>query len=239
MVSKNMKKIFEVTALACLMAVASNAMAIGPSANVQVKGTVKMGACTPTLDNGGIVDYGDISSDVLNQNSNQLAHKYINLTITCTTATKLEWYAMDNRIGSAFGGNITDAGMDGSTQDVGAGNNQMGLGKTTGDVKIGAYVVAVQVPQVSVDGSTTAYDAVKRANTTVWSVSSLGLLGNGSDTGSTVYYSIADKGTAAPVPFTTAVFPLKISAALNNRENLALNDVVSIDGNNTFTINYI
>jgi len=64
MENRTMTNIFKVTVLACLMAAASNAVA-GPNANVSIKDTLTMGACTPILNSDDNVDCRNIRTDTL------------------------------------------------------------------------------------------------------------------------------------------------------------------------------
>ena len=54
------------TLLAAILAMsATSAIAANPSAVLKVKGTLTNAACTPTLSNGGVVDYGIINLGML------------------------------------------------------------------------------------------------------------------------------------------------------------------------------
>ena len=110
-----MKKVLLATALSLCV---TSAFAANPTAVLKVKGTLTNAACTPTLSNGGTVDYGTINLGTLSATAvNQLGQKNIDLTINCTTATKVSWNMVDDRKDSnakleveigMFGGGFSD-----------------------------------------------------------------------------------------------------------------------------------
>ncbi|CDL31252.1 Beta-fimbriae probable major subunit [Enterobacter hormaechei] len=51
--------------------------------------------------------------------------------------------------------------------------------------------------------------------------------------------TVAASGTTAPLPFTTAVFPLKTSLAIQNTAALAITDDTNLDGQATITVKYL
>jgi type 1 fimbria pilin len=231
-----MKNIFKVTALACLMAATSNAMA-GPSANVSIKGTVKMGACTPTLDNGGVVDYGDISTDTLSTTTDtQLSPKYLNLTITCSANTLLEWNQTDNRQDGFTSSKfiIEGAGVN-NDQTINGLNNLLSLGNSSSGEVVGAYTVTYMYPSlVSNIANVTMIQQTSGGN---WTQATTAIGADGVDV--LRNYSLATQGTLEPVAFTTLTMPLKVNAALDSDNVATLKDVVSLDGNATISLNYL
>ncbi|MBE8219292.1 DUF1120 domain-containing protein, partial [Leptospira borgpetersenii serovar Ballum] len=66
-----------------LMAMVSAAHATD-SVDLNVKGTLVNGSCTPSLENGGVVDFGHIPVGNLSKTDiNQLGKRNIVLTVTC------------------------------------------------------------------------------------------------------------------------------------------------------------
>jgi type 1 fimbria pilin len=235
MENKAMKNIFKVTALACLMAAASNAMAAGPSSTVSIKGTVKPLGCTPTLSNGGVVDYGEIRESALIRNDyNQLPHKELTLQISCGAPTLLSISSQDSRADakiSTGGFVVKDAGQDGydATED----SILFGLGKTASGKILGSYVVALPITTVSdsknvdlivhdqgTSGWTKALDGVQRSD-------------------SQRQQSVATTGTLVPVAIKNISFNLMISAALDYASRLNITDATPIDGSSTISLNYL
>jgi type 1 fimbria pilin len=137
-----------VTAIAALL-IASGTAVAGPSATLQVKGTITPAACTPTLSNAGIVDFGVTSVGEFTADSDfRLTSKAVNLTVTCTAPTKLKFALTDNRDGT-----VPD--LDVYPSHVTAlSDSALGLGETTDSKKIGAYGMAISESDVTIDGST-------------------------------------------------------------------------------------
>jgi type 1 fimbria pilin len=210
--NNTMKNIFKVSAIACLMATASSALA-GPSANVQVKGTVIQGACVPTLSNGGVVDFGDISTDNLSSTDNtSLPAKSLNLTINCSAPTLLTFVATDNR-------------SDSSKYD------EFGLGKTPAGANIGYYSMFLDLDVTTNFGAgNLVYNQFE-----TW---------HDADTGDFTLdwlpaFAVALPSTTEPVAFTSATFVIGRIIPVIYKENMALKDKVSLDGNSTISLNYL
>jgi type 1 fimbria pilin len=210
--NNTMKNIFKVSAIACLMATASSALA-GPSANVQVKGTVVQGACTPSISNSGVADFGDISIDNLSSTGNtSLPAKSLNLTINCSAPTLLTFVATDNR-------------SDSSVQ------NYFGLGKTPAGANIGYYSMFLDFDVTTNFGAGNLvfsqdgvwYDADTGDLTMTWRPT----------------FAVSLPSTTEPVAFTSATFVIGRITPVIYKENRALKDEVSLDGNATISLIYL
>ncbi len=118
------------------------------TAVLQVKGKLTNAACTPQLSNGGVVDYGTIHLGELSATAvNQLGDKDINLTITCGAPTQVGWVVNDDRESSKAGINVD---FNGTMQNI--SYYQYGVGKTTGGVNIGNYMLFIKNKKVTIDG---------------------------------------------------------------------------------------
>ncbi|MRT03211.1 DUF1120 domain-containing protein [Ewingella americana] len=235
MENNTIKNIFKVTAMACFIALASNAVA-GPSANVQVKGSVKTGACTPTLDNGGVVDYGDISTDLLSTSANQMPQKKLNLNISCTNETVISVSVKDNRNSSLRFIEIKNAYANNSTSNTTM--QQFGLGKTKTGTNIGAYVISLD--QTTLINEGTQLDAIVKDDAESEWVKASGARAAGSTmSNNSRKWSFASTGTLTPTAIKSIAIPLKISMALPMESALNITELTNLDGNATFNINYL
>lgn len=216
MENKTMKNIFKVTALACLMAAALNAVA-GPSANVQVKGTVVQGACTPVLANSGTIDLGEISPTQLPATGAlAISAKNISATVTCSSPQKVIFSVTDNRHG-AFPATATNQYC------------QFGMGQTADGKAIGYYEIR---PNTAV-GDGTAGDLLKSANKTSWSKMSGPYRIN--DTNE--YFTYAQTGTTIPKAITNISLNLNVAPYIDSEMRNA-SDLVTLDGNTTLNLEY-
>ncbi|EIT7318026.1 DUF1120 domain-containing protein [Enterobacter hormaechei] len=210
-----MKKILVATAVAlALSATAANAAS---TAVLKVTGLLSVAACTPQLSGGGEVDYGLIHlADLSATSVNQLGQKDISLTITCPVATKAGWTISDDRADTHPGASVITI----NTADAAGGNvsdttQSYGVGKTAGGVKSDVISGTLDTPS----WQKTATGIIKNANMEMMTV--------------------AASGTTAPLPFTTAVFPLKTSLAIQNTAALAITDDTNLDGQATITVKYL
>jgi hypothetical protein len=224
-----MKKILLATALSFCV---SSAFA-AETAVLKVTGTLTNAACIPELSNGGVVDYGNIHLGELSSTSvNQLGQKEIDLTINCTSPTKVGWSMIDDRSSSRAGITIDNATASGGTNSL--SYYQFGVGQTSGNVNIGNYGVFVKDSLVTVDGETG--DVIGRNSdwaTNKWSATGAVR----SDNYMTI--SVAATGTTEPLAFTTATFPLVTSLAIQDTTTLNVTDDTKLDGQATISLVYL
>ncbi|WP_421316301.1 DUF1120 domain-containing protein, partial [Aeromonas veronii] len=126
------------------MAASSSAFAAGPSATLQVQGSVTQGVCVATLANGGIVELGDYKADSLPTSYNR--NLSINVNITCSAPTKFNVYFTDNRPDSSSSDNISEV------SGLGMVNYHSGLGFTNAGNKIGHYRYSMEFMNGSSNG---------------------------------------------------------------------------------------
>ena len=225
-----MKKVLLATALSFCV---SSAFA-AETAVLKVTGTLTNSACTPELSNGGVVDYGNIHLGELSSTSvNQLGQKNIELTITCGAATKVGFSTIDDRKESQ-----ADIAVENSTytnQTSTTDSYLFGLGQTTGGVNIGAYTVFLNLDQVTADGN--AVDSIYEQNQDgKWTSTTER---NTFQDDNIRIMTVAEKGSLEPLAFTTAVFPLTTSVAIQDTGTLAITDDTPLDGQITISLNYL
>ncbi|RJT27898.1 DUF1120 domain-containing protein [Buttiauxella izardii] len=220
--------------LACFSAVAAD------SVELKVTGTLVNGACTPTLDNNGAVNFGNIPVGNLSKTAtNQLGSKNINLTITCEQPMPIGFTTLDNRNATTFVQTIANANADNSA--VSAAANQYGLGKTAGGINLGSYSIATLVNSATVDG--VAVDVLSNGlnadtNPRSWSKSVNGSTGVGT-AGAVGVMTAATQGTLVPMAGKVFVYPLKVSAAVQGTDVLAITDNTDFDGSTTISLVYL
>ncbi|WP_223885393.1 DUF1120 domain-containing protein [Nocardia colli] len=72
------------------------------SVDLSVTGMITPSACTPSLSNGGVVDYGKISAKDLNSDrETNLGDRTLQLSVTCEAASLYALQAVDQRASSA------------------------------------------------------------------------------------------------------------------------------------------
>lgn len=228
-----MKKLLVATAVAMTLSAAAHAA--DSTAVLKLTGTLTNEPCMPSLSGGGTVDFGTKNIDELSATeTNQLGSKDLTLTIVCAAPTKMGWAITDNRSDtkksmSVKGGWQADESAFGS-------NVLFGVGKTAGGVNMGAYSVSMDTTNSTADGviKPVIYGTDVGEDGTQW------LLFDDFDfanSGGSQVYTVSDG--ASPIAFTTAVFPLRISLAVQPTDTLAISEETPIDGQATLTMYYL
>ncbi|HBU7564016.1 TPA: DUF1120 domain-containing protein [Enterobacter cloacae] len=223
-----MKKILLATALFLCV----NSTFAAETAILKIKGTLTASACTPEFSNGGVVDYGNIRLGELSSTAvNQLGQRNIDLTITCTAATKVAWNMIDDRADSNAGLTVSAGTFTGGAQS--ATNQTYGVGKA-GTVNIGSYAMFMKVNSVTADGK--SVDPIYQQNgSTTWAKST-----DGSSQGeNNRNITVALAGSIDPLAFQIATFPLVTSLAIQNTTTLAITDDTRLDGQLTISLKYL
>lgn len=108
------------------------------------------------------------------------------------------------------------------------------MGETAGGVKIGAYSIFTDINLVTADG--VKADVVSgNAVSPTWQKSTTGVIKNGN----AEVMTVAATGSTDPLAFTTAVFPLKTSLAIQGTSVLAVTDDTDLNGQATITVKYL
>jgi len=217
-ISKNM-------AIAALLVAAGNAVAAGPTATLQVKGTITPAACTPTLANGGIVDFGATSSSEITSGSHfYLGGKDIAINITCTGATKMTFSVTDNRADSAV--LVTQY----------TARSTLGLGKTTDDKSIGGYALTYNTLVVDGEPGTILISE----DTVNWElVASTTAFWLNGQAGPANYTGFAKAGESVPTAFENVTLNLRITDPGLSKEMKNITEVQNLDGNATLNFSYL
>lgn len=229
-----MKKILVATAIAMTLT-SAGANAAEATAQLKVTGLLSVEACTPTLSGGGTVDYGSIHLAGLSATSdNQLGTKDVSLSIKCPDAgAKAGWTITDNNAGTRAS-DITITNADAANGSVNSADQSYGVGETAGKVKIGAYSVFTDISNVTADG--VKVDAISGAAASpTWAKSTTGIIKNAD----AEMMTVAASGSAEPLSYVTAVFPLKVSLAIKDTTTLAITDDTSLAGQATITVKYL
>ena len=220
-----MKKVI----LASLIALASASAFAEPTAVLKVHGTLTNAACTPSIGNGGGIDYGYVRLGELSAlENNNLGQKQVPVTITCSSPTKVGFTILDNRSDS-------NARL---PVDIGKNLNQSvkyytyGVGTTSEGVNIGDY--GMWMTDVTADGK--VVDPIVNNhdwNPDIWKKSGIPR----SDAFQTVAF--ADTGTTAPLAITTANFNFVTNLTIRDTTALAITDDTPLDGQATMTLVYL
>lgn len=219
--------------LATILALCVNSALAASSTVLKVKGVLTNAACTPLLGNGGVVDYGVIHlADLSATEVNQLGHKDIDLTISCTAPTKVSWNLVDDREQSSANVVVEDGTFTG--QSMAIMGYLYGVGTTAEGEKIGNYSLFIKADSVEADGK--VVDPIsqlegypnwtKRVNGATMGYNAMNI-------------TVAAVGSLEPLAFQTATFPLVTSLAIKDTTTLAITDDTQLDGQITISLKYL
>lgn len=197
---------------ALLLAVAPIVQAAS-STDLTVKGIITPSACSPTLSDGGSLDFGKISSSELSADRHTyLPRQRLQMTVTCEGATMMALETKDNREGTE------------SFHD----NYKFGLGLINGTEKLG--FLAISTTNRIADGVDVS-GLLSLDGGLTWERDS-DLIDNG-------LFSVAPSGSLTPVPVTVLTADLSVLAAIAPAQSLTLDNEVSMDGSVPLTVRYL
>ncbi|MHB2092359.1 DUF1120 domain-containing protein [Pantoea dispersa] len=229
-----MNKMIKTTCALAVLAASCNVMA--ESVEMRVTGAVTPIACKPVLANNGIVDYGNINTNILNNDDYTfLPSKDISLTISCTAPAKIALLATSGRPGSTL--SDLEEGPAGTAWPIARGAIPIGSGVAglgmDGDKKIGAYTLISVNTQV--DG-----EPVKR----IVSSDKLSWNGGGAESffaqnGSNRYMTWFKDDIVEPVAFKNLSSTIRVLPYINKASELDLTKPVKLDGQANFEMFYL
>lgn len=195
--------------------IAHASMALSASAvDLSVKGAITPSACTPSLSDEGIVDYGKISAkDLAPDWTTPLPPVTLQLSVDCDASTLFALHGKDNRLGSS---NFTTL------------NYMYGLGLVNGNEKLGAYLIGVFNPVAD----ELVYPLYSADNGATWLVNS-----SGSYMGHRHWTAFGD--SPAPKALRNIKVDLRIAAQIAPVSGLTLTDEVPLDGSATLDVVYL
>lgn len=206
-----MKNYLAALSATALMSFAPFALAAS-STDLTVTGFITPSACTPSLSDGGMIDFDKIPAKDLNSDRyTEIGRPGIQLTVACNSATSIALDLTDNRLGTAY--------------EEGIG---YGLGLTATDEKIGAaslHIVGLQSDGhpaqaiESIDGGTSWMRTTMLHEDALITVSAV--------------------GTTLPIPATNILMDLEIRTRIAPANGLTLTSEVEIDGSVTIDVKYL
>jgi len=201
------------TALLGALLLTGGANAFAASVDLSVTGKITPSACTPSLAQGGRVDFGKISAKDLNTDqSTSLPPQTLQLKLTCDGATLAALEGKDNRAGSN------------SNNDDG----DFGLGLINDSEKLG--FVRLRPLLLMADGVAGRLIASYN-NGASWGDQNFLMRDN--------IVSVADFGSLSPKPFVELSSNLQIEPTIAPAKDLTLTNEVAIDGSVTLTVHYL
>ncbi|QVM95367.1 DUF1120 domain-containing protein [Pseudomonas sp. SORT22] len=212
-----MKK--SVLSLAVLMTLAT-ANAMAATTDLTVTGTITPAACTPTLGNGGLVEYGSLALTELEETSTgyRLPVKSLSFSIECSAPAAFALIANDNR------------------RDSSPANAWLfGLG-THQDQAIGHFMMRWNYETLVIDG-TQGYTIESIDNGNSWNAVFDGVLYDAGQAPSNLVGFSITSSELGPAPATSVNLTMDVDGGIN--KGLTLNGAMELDGSATIEIVYL
>jgi len=186
------------------------------SVDLKLIGKVRPAACTPSLDAGGTVDYGDISASTLTPGAyTVLPEKQINFSITCPALTKVAFDLIAGRPGTVAG---EDTEIDGFmispvqllSGALGTSSKATGIGLDVSNNKIGGMAMDIKQGATTLDGDTNVDLLIGKSGGFDKKLDTVLLEHRG------MYpYSWGADGSVIPIAFRTVTIKILVQAYLN------------------------
>lgn len=222
-----------------LITTASQAMAVGDSVDVKVRGQFVPAACTAKVSGNATVDYGTIKAEtIVKDDFTMLPVKNLSLSIACEAPVKIALHSTDMRADSA----VTLTGKSWNVKAQGGAypaGEALGLGKA-GDKNIGSWAMWMEPDSVKADGNAVDVISINGLPTSInnsWVKPTSGTtwLAQAGDT----YRSWAAPGTLTPIALTNLTGTVSVQAGINKGSELDLTKTVTLDGMATIQVFYL
>ncbi|WP_028620850.1 DUF1120 domain-containing protein [Pseudomonas sp. Ant30-3] len=199
-----------------------DAVSAGRSQDLNLRARFAPAACEPSLSSGGLVDFGTLSkNDLNNDKSTRLAARSLTLRVTCDAPTIFALTMQDNRLGSA------------------TVNSEIyyGLGTDSRVNRIGLYSLSIDPTDASADSFSRLYRTDSTTNGNAWSTAQSKPISIGQKS----YLGFTDSAgsTAGPVAIQNLTSTVTVDAVIAPLNSLDLSTAVELDGSGTLEIIYL
>ncbi|NCE90207.1 DUF1120 domain-containing protein [Pseudomonas sp. L13] len=204
-----------------LLACAPSALAAS-TVDLSVHGLIVPAACLPQLSSGGLIDYGKIAQQDLNQETaTRLPVKTLNVGIVCNGPVRYALRMRDNRDGSAMV------------------NSEIyyGLGFDASGNRLGVYSMTFDPRQLQASNIAQVYGTESTTGGLAWRTSNL----NPIDIGSRSYlgFTAVEGSVSGPTAIGILGGNVTVQTVINARQNLDLSVETALDGSATLEVVYL
>ena len=216
-----MKTLLSALATVAWLAASASAQAAS-TVELTVGGLITPMACTPVLSGGGLIDFGKISRQDLNQSTGtRLPLKSLTLTVSCNVPGRYALRMRDNRDGTAHV------------------NSEIyyGLGLDSAGNKIGVYSVKFDPRKTVADALPVIYGTESTTGGLAWRTSNSNPIDIGSR--SLLGFTEVAGSNAGPSAIQNLTSTLTLEAVINARQNLDLSVETPMDGSATLEVVYL
>ncbi|MGY2289391.1 DUF1120 domain-containing protein [Pseudomonas sp. SDO528_S397] len=188
------------------------------STDLSVKGTITPSACTPSVSNGGTVDYGKLSFKDLKPTSwTTLADTMLQVRISCEAVTRFALQPRDNR----------------PEHPAPTNPNMYSLGMVNDNVRVGGYWMYIFRP-VADNRPVSALRSADNGQT--WTIITPGIAWT---PGALTSFGDNWSGVLAPWPAKELTFDLRINPSIAPTQTLPADQQMPLDGSATLDLVYL
>lgn len=200
-----------------------DAVSTGRSRELRLQARFAPAACTPSLSNGGTVDFGKLSvMDLHMDKETALTARPLGVSVACDAPSAFTLRLQDNRQGSATGN---------------SDETTYGLGLDAKGQKIGRYALVFDPLRATADSFTQLYRTDSPTGKAPWSSSSASPLAIGANRH--LGFNANAGSTSGPDPIQQLSATASLEAVLAPLGSLDLGSEVRLDGAATLEINYL
>ena len=200
-----------------------DAINAGRSRELRLQARFAPAACTPSLSNGGNVDFGKLSvMDLNTDKETSLPARPLVVSVACDAPTPFALRLQDNRQGSATGP---------------SDKTTFGLGVDARQQKIGRYRLLFDPTRITADSFPQLYRTDSATGTSAWSGASASPLAIGASR--FLGFSASAGSTSGPVPIQQLSATTSLEAVIAPLGSLDLGSEVRLDGAATLELIYL
>ncbi|WP_322074682.1 DUF1120 domain-containing protein [Burkholderia cepacia] len=225
----------------CAFAQVTNQQTIDTTSfNIAVRGSIKPGSCTPSLENNSRFDYQHIdSADNLQAVApTMLPPLRTQLVVTCQSPTELALTSSDMRKGTAaFSSDVFFFSSANQNQKKWTASRQYGLGTTTEGKKIGSWALKLEPGTFTADGK--QVNSVYSKDQGVSWGNSAGNFFPGYDDWESWSLNSPSDNVLTPVAAKVFEGTILVQAMIASRNDLNMTGALSLDGSAVITLIYL
>jgi type 1 fimbria pilin len=211
-----------------VLAIAAPAAFAQSTSNLSIGGSITPAACISAFPNGDTVDFGSVpAQDLTTGDHTALPAQNVELSITCSGATRFVLRAVDNRAASVNAPVAVDA------------SHAFGLGQTVALENIGVWTASIKPLTSFIDTGAPFTTITTDAGSTWSSASSVDTAIRNTIGNEQVGLTDTNGVTTGPIPLSNISLDIEIAAWIAPPQQLTLTASELLDGSATFEVLYL
>lgn len=224
------------TLVCAVLTVMSHAALAATNVELKVSGNIAPVACDVNLGNGGTIDYGNISPDLLSDTAvTKLVEKQLPLEISCEAPIRFGIKTTTRRPNTGYGGVAYPNGNNGYFEGSMMGQVYFhGLGLSDNSKKIGGYAMITDTKNTTADGKKVA-GLRKHPDESAWKANNDGEL----IWSNTLLHSWAEEKKSEPLPIKSLNTTLRVQAYIALKNEFDFSKPIKLNGMSSIELVYL